>query len=385
MSSKALLTHSRRSARIAAARSVATKSNVVDLCSRRVDIAASAKTNRTRTARGKQCFLLSLNDDCVAKVLSHLELNDLFALNESCRQLGYSTYLAAQKRFRQNEFVCLQISKDVDAFLMLKKFGKFFTHLCIDFEHSFFDLFVISSRMENWNLAGNGHDLCSMLRYCTSLKRLKFRKVHFGSLPIWKLRTILRNIETLVIEDCSCISQKIAAILNVCKKLKHLTLGPNSHPQEPSDLFSSIVEFGPDVETIRLKIDSTYETAHFLTFLKRLHRFGKLKTLELGLFWEYSMSTRVINALTSIVSLEELNLRRFIPNEDFFKALNRCRNLKVCKLHTNENISDTMIGFASNFTLTAEKDESERCEDYSECMQTMPCATIYTYELLRKS
>lgn len=298
--------------------------------------------------------------------------------------LSYLTYLAARKRFRQNDYMRLQIHKDIDAVLMLKKFGKFFTNLCIDFEHSFFDGFVASSRGGNWSLLRNGPDFDSMMRDCTSLKRLKFRKVDFKSFSIWKCRNILRNIETLEIEDCIGITQKIAHLLNVCKKMKHFTLGPTYHLQEPSDLFSSIVGFGQDVETIRLKIDSTYETALFLIFLKRLQRNKNLKTLELGLFWEYSMSTRVINALTTIDSLEELNLRRFIPNEDYFRALNRCKNLKVCKLHTNESVTDAMMGLASNFAFTSEKNESERCDEDLDYMETTPCPTIYTIVLIRK-
>lgn len=384
MTSKALLTRRRRSARIAAARSVATNSNEVDRYSRRKNAAASAKSSRVRILQSQQCYMLSLNDDCISKILSHLDLSDLFALNESCRQLSYLTYLAARKRFRQNDYMRLQIHKDIDAVLMLKKFGKFFTNLCIDFEHSFFDGFVASSRGGNWSLLRNGPDFDSMMRDCTSLKRLKFRKVDFKSFSIWKCRNILRNIETLEIEDCIGITQKIAHLLNVCKKMKHFTLGPTYHLQEPSDLFSSIVGFGQDVETIRLKIDSTYETALFLIFLKRLQRNKNLKTLELGLFWEYSMSTRVINALTTIDSLEELNLRRFIPNEDYFRALNRCKNLKVCKLHTNESVTDAMMGLASNFAFTSEKNESERCDEDLDYMETTPCPTIYTIVLIRK-
>lgn len=363
MSSKVLSSRDRRSARISLGRSVPTKLRNSFRRSNGRNADTPARNTRARVTRSQQSNLLSLNDDCISKILSHLELNDLFALNDSYPKLGYLTYLAAEKRFRKNGLICLRINRDVNAVKILKKFGKFITHLCIDGENSFSDL--CPAYQDDWNSYQDGYDFGAMMRNCGSLKSVKFRKVHFWNAPVWKLRNIFQQIETLVLEDCNGITQKIAPLLNVCKSLKHLILEPNDRTREPADLFSSIVEFGPEIETIRLKMDSTYEAAQFLKFLKRLEKLEKLKTLELGLIWEYPMTARINHALASLESLEELNLRRFIPNEGFFKTLNHLTKLKVCKLQTNGMVSDAVMALATKFAYTNVKTESVQwLDDY---------------------
>lgn len=286
--------------------------------------------------------------------------------------------------------MCLRINRDFGAAIMLMKFGLFITHLCIDGENSFSDLCDPYKR--DWHLYEDSNNFGMMMMHCTALKCIKFRKVPFWNMSVWKLRNIFRNIDTLVLEDCIGITQRIPSLLNVCKKLKHLILGPNNHNQEPADLFSSMIEFGQDMETIRLKMDSTYETDQFWKFLKRLAHLKKLKTLELGLIWEYPITARINHALASIDSLEKLILRRFIPNEGFFKTLNRFTKLRVCKLLTNETVTDAVRAFATDFAITSVKDEhddfgdehdEDELDDFDHT-QTHP-TTTYTITLVRNN
>lgn len=377
MSSKVSSTRTRRSARVATSRSVANKSKTLDRHFNRAQVAAPAKNAVARVTRSRSGNILSLNDDCVSKILSHLDLPDLFALDDSYRQFSYLIYLAALKKFRENGYLWLRLNKDFDAEVMLQRFGRFFTHLCVDGENSFLDPLE-----SDWNLCKDGRDLGSMMKHCTLLTRLKFRKVSFRNFPAWKLRNVFRNIETLEIENSNGIAQKIASMLGVCKQLKHLVLGPIDHTQEPSDLFSSITAFGMDMETICLKMDSTYEAGPFLKFLKRLQPLEKLKILEMGLIWEYPMTSRVVIALASIDSLEELHLRRFIPNEEFFQALNQFTKLNVCKLHTNEIVSDGMMAVATNFSFTTiENKDNDWDLDYTQTHYT----TTYAITLVRNN
>lgn len=371
----------RRSAGASAVRSVSRKSIAIDRRSNRKNAAASARNAPSRVTRSKKSRLLSLNDDCISNILSHLDLADLFALNDSCRYLNSLVYMEVQQRYRTNEYVCLQVRKDANAAILLRKFGRFITHLCIDGENSFFDR--CGPYKGDWNRYDDGCDFATMMKDCKSLRSLKFQNVSLRNFPVREMRNIFRNVETLEIEHCSGVTQKIASLLRVSKKLKHLVVKPSDDTVEPSDLFSAAHGFGKDVETIRLKMDSTYEAPQFLNFLKRLQELEKLRTLELGLIWEYPLTNRIINALASIDSMEKLILRRFIPNAEFFRESNRFRKLEVCELHTDESVSDAKISLAADFIITMIKNESNRSLDDLEDTQAQH-DTKCTIILVRK-
>lgn len=329
--------------------------------------------NWQRVRQRRKSGLLSLNDDCLSKILSQLELDDLFAVKDSCPELSRLTYLAAANIFRENEYVSLRINKDADAVKMLKTFGEFITDLCIDGDNSFSELRVPYNG--DWAQYKDSPDFGAMLAHCTSLKHVKFRSVSVGSISVRQMRLPLRNVETLVFEHCNGILQKIQPLLGVCKMLKHLVVGPSSRSREPLDLFSSSIVFGTSMETIRMKIDSTYDASQFITYLKQLAELNNLKTLELGLMWEYPMTARMVQTLASMESLQELHLRRFIPSANFFKILPRFSNLRVCKLETNETITEKWTTLAVDFV--AVKEENEKW------LKNIHCATLYSLSLIR--
>lgn len=369
MSSKELCLRARRSARIAAARSVATKPKDVEAESNEQMATESsvesivANDMDNEMVREQDDSLLSLNDDCLLEVFSYLETNDLCALKDCGWRLSNLALVVLHKRYR--EYLCLPSNprlSDTDfeeKALMATEFGEFIKHVEIVGHHK-----------DSWRIG-------PVLKNCTSLKSFRLRNVAMGIVPVVKMKAMFENIETLELLRCRVSTRKLIRILNATKSLKHILI----HGKMPmsSDLLSAIVEH-ENIESIRLRITGIYNVTatELRSYAELLQPLQKLKNLEILYVRYHDIIAPAMNVLAKIDSLEELTLSWFKPTVDFIHRLDTFPNLKSIKIHTYKDIPEKIIGAAQNFTVTKKMNEVQVMDGFG----VMP---NFTHTFVRKN
>lgn len=357
MAPKEMCSRNRRSARIAAALLLPLKSKK-DVRHFNQQMATTATPKIVAANDDEICSILILNDDCLLEVFAHLELEDLCAIKDCCGRLSDLVDSIAVKRFRKMKYVCLPNTATtwwykknlMQTALVLEKFGKFITHLCIDNQKRFVRL---------CNRFRDDGDFVSMMKHCVSLKCLRLIKVDLWEIPSFgKLKPIFQNIRRLELKNCTSDPWHITALLRASKKLKHLIMDGSTTPVSDA-LCSAIVRYGQNLETIRFKRKCKYDviSVEFFEFMQGLRQLKKLKSLEICNIRNALVVVPAINILAASESLEKLRLSRFIPNDDFFVALRKFTKLKECKLHTDTNLSDAASPAACDFVVTVDQSE----------------------------
>lgn len=385
MSSKELCSRTRRSARIAAARSVLTKLKDGDRQLHQQMATESFANNNTDCEHDEMMqtqeqpyesqfsqeeedgSLLSLNDDCLLEVFGRLEMKDLCAVKDCCRRFSDLAISVVQKGFRKKEYdeflrlPCKPRLSDEDfpeKALMVTKFGEFITHVEI-----------VGYHKDAWRIG-------PILKNCTSVKSLRLRNVSLGIVPVLKLAKMFENIETLELFRCRVSTRKLAGILKATKSLKNILI--YGQMSLSFDLLSAIVAH-ENIESIRLRITGNHDAsaAEFLEYAKQLQPLRNLKNLEILYMPHYNGFAPVMDVLATIESLEDLTLSWFIPDETFFKTLDTFANLKFFKMHTYKDVSDATLAAATNFTATKQKNNGYSLDGFGK----MP---KYTHSLMRK-
>lgn len=374
MSSKELCSRARRSARIAAARSVATKPKYVEPDSDQ-EMASEPSVEEfvvnlieNEIVQEEAGSLLSLNDDCLLKVFSYLEMKDLCALRDSCCRLSNLALTIVLKGLHRNEFndyFCLPSKprpsdKDFEEkALMATKFGEFFNHVEI-----------VGRVKDSWRIG-------AVLKNCTSVKSFRLRNVAMGIVPVYKMKAMFENIETLELLRCRISTRKLVRILNATKSLKHILI--HGKMEMSSDLLSAIVEH-ENIESIRLRITGIYHVTEteMRNYAELLQPLQKLKNLEILYIRYPAMIASAMDVLAKIDSLEELTFSWFKPTVEFIRKLDTFLNLKSFHIHTYKSIADKIIDAAQNFTVTKKQNSGEVLDGFG----VMP---DFTHTLIRKN
>lgn len=375
MSSKQLCSRSRRSARIAAACSVAVKSNedeghsdnkiVATPSSNQVECAAPATQSQSFT-------ILTLNDDCLLEIFEHLKVSDLFAITDTCQRFRQLAYRRVEKVFRKDDYVYLPKRKTVptliagtirkwdrivplyeESALTLAKFGKVFTRLSIEGDY-FYGFIRFCNGHEN------GLNFATAMQNCSVLKCLRFKKLVLQEIPVPKLNKVFRNIEILEVLGCRATTRKLIGMLKGTKKLKHLNLQTYITTDTDllitdlcTDLCLAIIEYGKTLESLRLLSSiCNIKTTEFVKFLNQLRELKNLKILRFKYFTDFRINVSHIDILAKSDSLEELHFGHCLADEEFFKALDNISNLKSCKFTTEINITEAVTVHATHFDIT---------------------------------
>lgn len=340
----------RRSARIAAARAVASSSN------------RHAATNESskRNSESRNPTLLALNDDCLLEVLDRLPIDDFSAFKGTCQRFSSLSDFAAEKKLRKQKHVrplkpypALWHKRNlVRSSRMLANFGKYISHLYID-----------GTRPRGTHIDHQAfYDMVSKIKHCTSMKYLRLKKLDLHRLTIGRLKHALRVIKTLQLNDCrdGYTYSYIAKILKRSTSLKSFILSGNGTSVE-TDICAAVVRFGQNLQSIRFKRSCKYgvSTGEFLRFMSELQQMRNLKNLEICNIRRDEVIIPAINILATSGSLETLRLSRFYPTNEFFAALNRFTTLRECKLHTEDDIPEAMRAAAVGFDFTVKKSERE--------------------------
>lgn len=353
MSSKELCSRTRRSARIAAARSVPTKAKDDELDADQQMATEPSVENTVEmekdTVQEQDAPLLSLNDDCLLAIYSYLKMEDLCALKDCCQRLSFLALFIVERAFRKkkfNEYFCLPSKprpSDTDfeeKALMAFKFGELINHVEI-----------VGRAKDSWRIG-------PVLKDCTFIKSFRLRNVAMGIIPVVKLKAMLANIETLELLCCRVSTRKLFRILNSTKSLKHLLI----HGKMPmsSDLLSAIVEH-ENIESICLRMTGIYNVSaeEFRSYAEQLQPLQKLKNLEILYIRYPEIIAPAMDVLAKIDSLEELTLSWFKPTVDFIQRLATFRNLRTFKIYTYKDIPDKIVDAAHNFTVTKKRNSTE--------------------------
>lgn len=391
----------RRSARLAAARSMAGINNE-SYRSTRQPLAALPKNNknsrktmstpeRKEPVAPRRIFtIFSLNDDCVTELFSYLSMKDLCAISEISQRFYRLAIQAAANQFRRGEFVQLpkldsyrayecgpeceahylnngreilcecfyyRAMDDDSAALMLMKFGKSITHLHIDGRTAF------TAFCDRY---ANGHNFLSMINNCTSLEKIRLEKIQFRN-TFQGLQTIFHNIEALELVSCGCVDVDLARMLAGANRLKHIAL-VKTNIFQMTELFSTIARL-ENLESLRITDCDTIEvTAFRLTlFFGELNKLKKLKKLELDADF---IGVSHVEQIAKIDLLEELTFRHCLVTYTFLDALGKLRNLKVCKFVMDYAMSRPYIAVAETYFVVTvgERVVSERITTYTYTM-----------------
>lgn len=338
MASKELRSRTKRSARVATARSSPKKSKSSKI-GRRTKQQAKAENDMESTPC-KMSGILSLNDDCFLEIFSYLGISDLCALKDCCQRFRSLTESVVQTRINKKEFegrVSVSSKPRRKALnemaRMVTKLGKFITHVEID-----------GRSKGAWRFG-------SMLNHCVALKSIKFRKVLLSRVPISNLENMLVNVESLELISCWMQSSRLAEVLRTTKNLKSFVFYGNT--SMTSDLLSSFTELA-NIETFRLRNSDVYDArpAKMAEYVQPLLSLKKLKNLEILFVRRQNLVLPAVELLSTIDSLEELTLSWFIPRAAFFKALDGFANLKLCKLFTYDNVPEEHLADVTNFEVT---------------------------------
>lgn len=352
MSSKELCSRTNRSARVAAARSVAINRNEDGHQALAAEPSRNLELIEVPVAQDERSSIMSLNDDCFLEIFSHLTLKDLCAVKDCCQRFSYLADSVVQTKSRKKKYVYLpntQNEESIDEIRendapTLVKFGQFIANLRITCSFGRYTSFKRS-------------EFVSIMKSCTSLKSLNLTG-RLWLVPVRELRTCFRNIETLELDECCVNTRKLVALLRACQNLKHYIQENVYHYEEsyvPSDLCSAIIKYGQNYETIRLKRSSlkTITPSQFLDFVKQLNQLSKLKNIEFGDLWEHSVTVSDMIFLAKCDSLEELILEQFTPSDEFFKTVNNFAKLKLLKLSSNTEIQSEIMASATDFAITS--------------------------------
>lgn len=368
----------RRAARIAATRSVPIKPKQNDRPSNQKTAAESPShcdEVKAPVVQKKRGDILSLNDDCLLEIFAYLEMKDLFAVSDASNRFTNLAYQTAEKRLRGGEYVHIPeyesnqrhhiYTKHIEAASMLIKFGPFIRHLQINGQHDFIQM-CNGQLFSLWKFG-------EMLNNCTSLRSLRLKEVELWRVQFAKAKPVLRKIETLEMRHCCCGTRKLVGILRECHKLKHFSLDEH-YITLTADVLSSIIQH-VNLESLRLKNGfvggfENLNHSEFTKFVNELRALTQLKKLEIG-FKLRELTGEHLSQILAMESLVELELSHFEESNNFLFALSANGNLKVCKLHTNLDLSEELMICAHNFDITViEEQEYKR--------------TSMTYTLLRK-
>lgn len=342
-----------RSARLASARLAAGKLEKDDRRMAKHSPKRTAAINLKRKDRNHSILLL--NDDCLLEILTHLKMEDLCQFRECCERFRFLADSVAEKRFRKEKYVRLpkmgpewwykkNLAKTA---LVLSKFGKFITHLSVDDSQRFVRL-----------CNRNSCDFVTMIRDCIALKELQMKKMDLRVFSVRKMKSSFHTIETLKLNNCQIQPEQIATLLKAAKVLKHFTMNGNGTALS-SYICSNIIRYGQNLRSIRFKRKVKYDVTapEFFKFVQGLRQLRKLKTLEICNIRKSSVILAAIHLLAANTSLERLRLSRYVPDGNFFEALRRIVNLKVCKLHTDEDITPELKASANDFDINVVKSE----------------------------
>lgn len=338
-----------RTARVASARLAAVKLGKDDRrMAKQLPKKIAAKTDRNRS-------ILLLNDDCLLEILTHLKMEDLCQFRECCERFRYLADSVAEKRFRKEKYVRLpkvgpewwyrkNLAKTA---LVLSKFGKFITHLSVDDAQRFIRL----CNRDDCNFV-------SMIRDCTALKSLRLKKVDLWGMSVGKMKSSFNTIETLKLNNCRVPPVYIGTLLKASRMLKHFIMDGNGTALS-ANICSDIIRYGQNLRSIRFKRKVKYDVTapEFSGFVQELRQLRKLKTLEICNIRKSSVILETTHILADSTSLERLRLSRYVPDGNFFEALRRFVNLKVCILHTDEDILPELRASANDFDITVVKSE----------------------------
>lgn len=347
MSPKELRSRTKRSDRVADARSSPAKAKKIEKpknVGRRSKQQPSQKQTVSESdaevEQDREDNIFMLVDDCLKKVFSYLNMKDLAAVRDCCQRFRYLAEDIVQTKIRKKEFderLCTSSkpSRKVEAnmALMTTKFGKFIKHVQID-----------GSSKGDWRFG-------TMFNHCKALDSFKMRKVELNRVPIVKLENMLQDVGSLELISCWIEPCHLAAMLRATKKLKSFAFYGNV--EMTTNLLSSLSEL-VDIETVRWKNSDVYDfTPHgFADFVKYLLPLKQLKNLEIFFVKRQNLILPAMAILATIDSLEELTLSWLMPRVAFFASLNEFPNLQLCKLLTYKEIPDEAMVPATHFTAT---------------------------------
>lgn len=347
MSSKELGSRLRRSARIAAARGLPVKStnDVRHLPKRRLPAARINKTVKTVktiksenpiTVRAPKCNIYSLNDDCILKIFTYLSPIDLFSISDIDDRLSYLAYLTIKKMFRDEDYIRLpsrpKNQNNQVAVLMLRKFGKFITHLYIE---DMMPFITLCNRTIGTNFV-------SMMNNCTALKCVRFEKIYHPN-DVSGFEKIFENVETIELKTSRSHAINLGPILKNSKKLKHITL------ENIVVHLQTLMSITRHVNLESICFRNSYFDYEFLIQLRWLRN---LKKLELANVY-HKITIPDIHALARITWLEELNLECILTDDHTFMALCNLNSVPsgTLYMHSERKLSAEAMASVNNFVI----------------------------------
>lgn len=344
MPSQKLCSSTRRSARLAAAGKAAEQSTENEFHSNQKSAPESSfhSVQNDKIALKQSSTILSLNDDCLLKTFSQLDLQDLCAVKDSCQRFSCLAVFDAQRRFRKIDCVLVELSMGslmLPSALVLAKFGRIIKYLAIqektddEYAYYFKDQAV------------------SLLKTCTSLEYLAMFDMDMMVFPITKLKSLFTKIGWLVLVDCDNIPTKLDGLLNASKMLEHFIVEVTKYPfLKLSSLCPAIVQHGMEYKTIGLqgKIRYDIKVTQFLESIQ----LSKVRCLEIK---AKELTPWDMILLGRLDFLKKLTLNEFVPTAGLFDAINEFLNLNVLVLRTKKKIPDEMMASATSFIITVAK------------------------------
>lgn len=185
--------------------------------------------------------IIALNDDCLLEIFSYLSVKDFCALRASHRRFNdVGDYYFTSKHMQNGDTFTIGKDKNRnETELVLKHFGHL-TH-CIHLK-----LFRCETE----------DPFFMMLRHCTGMRNLVIASSNLDSIQIdlMKIKT-LKNIENLLLFECSGAEANFERLLNACDLAKLDQLHLNI--QIPDDLLAFVASrmTNIDILTIEMRTD----------------------------------------------------------------------------------------------------------------------------------